>query len=204
MTTDIALDFTGPFAWLSKSDLPCVFEVPMSRQSGIYLWTVGTTDGDLVYYVGETGREFGIRLTEHLKDQLAGMYHIYDPAAFVHGVKEPLWGGMFGKSHEGSLSEFVVRLPKLATALVGFVRVIRFYLAPFAGDARIRKRIEAALADHFYAQGGIVGQFQDEGIHYERTRQGEAPLVVNCHWSGHIRGAPETLVLSYESTIGAA
>lgn len=204
MAMELSLVFAGPFAWLSNGALPCVFEVPMSKQSGIYLWTVDTTDGDLVYYVGETGRDFGTRLTEHLKDQLAGMYHIYDPGAFVRGVKEPLWSGMFGKSRERTLSEFVRRLPELAPALVEFVRAMRFYLAPLAGDARIRKRIEAALADHFHAQGGVVAQFQDGDIHYERTRPGEVPLVLSCHWPGHIRGAPETLIVSYESTKGAA
>ncbi len=200
MSIEISLEFSGPFAWSS----PCVFDAHVSSHAGIYLWTVSTPEGDLIYYVGETGRDFTTRLTEHLKDQLAGMYRIYDPHLFLQGVKKPLWNGMFGRLRERGLSDFVAKLSELSPALIRYVQIIRFHLAPLECDDRFRKRIEAALADHLYVQDGVVGQFQDDDIRYERTRQDEEPLTVTFRWSGRVRGVPDRLFVSWARGNGAA
>ena len=74
-----------------------------------------------------------------------------------------LWPGTFDKKHPAKLADFVGYLPALVEPLAEFVHVMRFHLAALDTDDRIRKRIESALADHFYKQDGIVGIFPRRG-----------------------------------------
>ena len=111
---------------------------------------------------------------------------------------------MFGRLRERGLSDFATKLPELSPALIRFVQIIRFHLAPIECDDRLRKRIEAALADHLYVQDGVVGQFQDDDIRYERTRQDEEPLAATFRWSGRVRGVPDRLFVSWARGNGAA
>ena len=192
--TELTLQFEGPYSWMKDAPDPYVFEAPAAKKPGIYLWTVPTPSGELVFYVGETGRDFATRLTEHLRDQLAGIYRIYDPEHFARGHKKLLWGGMLGKLREPSLSDFIAKLPTVAPALAAFARMMRFQLAPLDCDAPLRQRVEAAIADHFYAQEGLVGDFQDDDISYRRSPLADS-YVVKCSWSCALKGAPDVLTI---------
>jgi hypothetical protein len=51
--------FVGPFGWSRGAPIPCIYDVPVGRQRGIYLYSVPTPEGDeLVRYVGQTGTSF--------------------------------------------------------------------------------------------------------------------------------------------------
>ena len=75
MSAAMSLEFSGPFCWLSSDPATSIFEAAAVRAAGIYLWTVDTQDGYVIYYVGETGAEFRQRLRQHWCEQMAGMYH---------------------------------------------------------------------------------------------------------------------------------
>jgi hypothetical protein len=193
MFAAVSLEFSGPFSWLAPDPATSIFEAAAARAAGIYLWTVETHDGHLIYYVGETGVEFRLRLRQHLCQQLAGMYSIFDPELFAVGQKRALWRGMYGRDRESGLAAFVECLPTLAPALADFVRLIRFHLAPLTCHMRLRRRIEAALALHLSSQPGVVGQFQDAGIRYEPRRSGEEAIEVICRSSMVLLGLPARL-----------
>jgi hypothetical protein len=130
-------------------------------------------------------------MREHLCEQLAGVYTIRDPEAYCSGSKVLLWRGLLGKSAEpGGLAEYVKRLPDLAPALVRFIHAVHFHLAPTTSDNRLRRRVEAALAACFRAQGGRVAEFQDEGVRYEPRLPQEEPVVVSCSAAVAIHGLP--------------
>jgi hypothetical protein len=86
--------------------------------------------------------------------------------------------------------EYVRRLLELAPALVGFIHAVHFHLAPTDCDARLRRRVEAALAASLRAQGGPVAAFQDEGVRYEPRLPQEEPVVVSCSAAVSIQGLP--------------
>jgi hypothetical protein len=71
MPDEITISFAGPFSWAGTPDAPCVRDTDVVCKAGIYLWTVPLTDGHLVYYVGETGRSFSIRLRQHYEELAA-------------------------------------------------------------------------------------------------------------------------------------
>jgi hypothetical protein len=75
------------------------------------------------------------------------------------------------------------RLPTLAPALADVVRLTRFHLAPLTCDTCLGRRIEAALAQHLPRQRGLVGSYQDAGIHYAPWRASEEPIDVRCQSS---------------------
>jgi len=77
----------GPYRWYGKKD-ECLFKASEATKSGIYLWTIPFNRKYLTYYVGETGRSFKARFTEHTRDYLYGLYRVYDPIPFAQGRKK--------------------------------------------------------------------------------------------------------------------
>ena len=191
MDDNLHVHFQGPFGWFDDAGIP---PLEKAGKRGVYLWTIPTELGELVYYVGETKRSFSERMKEHLKEQLSGMYHIYEPTSFASGVKYVLWSGMYRPDiEEGGLGEFVNRLPKLADSLVGFVHLMRFRVALLDCEDRTRKRIEAALSQHLRQQPEPVGSFQDAGINYSPRKPNEEPILIRCSPTEEIRGLPATI-----------
>ena len=69
-------------------------------------------------------------------------------------------------------------MTKFAPVLQRYLSAIRIHFSPLVGDDRRRKRVEAALADHFQALSGPVGQFFDTGVNYQRSRADELLMTV--------------------------
>lgn len=74
----------------------------------------------------------------------------------------------------------------LAAQILELSRLLRFFVAPMTCDDRIRRRIDAALADEFAKAPGEIGAFQEEGIRYQGRRQGETPIQVAVHVAVHV------------------
>jgi hypothetical protein len=176
MPTKVTVSFTGPFSWPGAPDAPSVFDVEARRERGIYLWTIPQRDGYLVYYVGETGRSFQLRLLEHYKEHAACMYHVYSPAEFARGEKLCLWPGHYDPADKKSAVECIAQYSELCAPIRELTQLYRFFLAPLSCEERIRRRIEAAIAGVLYTAPGIPGAFQDGGIRYDPRREGEEPI----------------------------
>jgi hypothetical protein len=183
--------FNGPFAWGRQDGAPSVFD---QKGHGIYLWTVPQRDGNhLVYYVGETGRAFAMRMEEHLKEHLSGFYHLYEPDAFQRGVKMMEWGGHWDADRKRSVDEIIENHSGLSGTIDRLMPIYRFFLASFDSEPRIRKRIEAAIAGHLYHQEGIVGGFQDKGIVYQPRKEEEEPFTVRIECPPSVLGVPKQI-----------
>jgi hypothetical protein len=193
MTDKVTLHFVGPFSWPGAPDAPSVFNVEARQERGIYLVTVPQRDGYLIYFVGETGRTFQLRLLEHYKEHASCMYHVYSPAEFVRGEKLCLWPGHYDPTHRKSAVECIAQYPKLCTPIRELTNLYRFFLAPLSREERIRRRIEAAIAGVLYAAPGIPGAFQDGGVRYHPRRENEEPIGCSITCPVHLIGLPERL-----------
>ena len=176
MTEKVTLHFIGPFSWPGTPDAPSVFNIQARQERGIYLWTVPQRDGYLIYYVGETGRSFQLRLLEHYKEHAACMYHVYSPAEFARGEKICLWPGHYDPGDRKSAVECIAQYSKLCAPIRELTQLYRFFLAPLSCEERIRRRIEAAIAGVLYAAPGTPGAFQNGGIRYHPRREAEEPI----------------------------
>jgi len=179
----IELTFTGPFAWLETPGVPSVFDrVPLGTQ-GIYLWAIGLEDGHLVSYVGESGRCVHTRLADHYRDHVAARYTLNEPRKYATGEKNEIWPGHLGKKKR-DLGDCVRASIELAPQIAELSRQVRFFIAQFNGELRLRRRIEAAIADSLFAVPGVVGQFQDRGVRYQRRWPEEEPIRVSLNVAG--------------------
>jgi len=189
----LRVSFVGPYSWPGASDAPSLFDADIRREAGIYLWTVRLPDGFLVYYVGETGRSLESRMFEHYKEHASCMYHLYDPKRFARGEKVPLWPGRFDTSDRRTILECIQQHGRLSTVVAELTSLYRFLFAPLAGDQRIRRRVEAAIAYALYDVPGIVGMFQDVGIRYSPRRDDEHPVECEVLSSVVVLGLPSRL-----------
>ena len=63
--TTVHLKWEGPFAFTSAGG-ERILASPMAEQSGIYVWVARTANGQLLHYVGETGKSFASKGVTHL------------------------------------------------------------------------------------------------------------------------------------------
>jgi len=143
-----------------------------------------------VYYVGETGRSFERRLSEHARDYLGGFYRVYDPEQFATGRKALVWGGLTAKSRTNLMEEFLSRQEELTQTIRQLLSKMTLHCFVFEGSDRMRHRIEASIAKHLLAQGGVIGQFQEDDVRYQPRRKDEEPVIVNIDGESPIAGPP--------------
>ena len=189
----IAVEFVGPFSWPGDGEIPSILEADVGDRSGVYLWTVPCGQQELIYYVGETGRGFSVRMAEHFEKHTSGAYHLYEPREFSCGRKVALWHGMYGPDKEPSLLAFIRRLRELAPVIADLAEMYRFYVAPLECEKRMRERIEAALARYLYERPGLAGEFQDKGILYRGRKSSEEPAQVLIRCNAHLIDLPKSL-----------
>jgi hypothetical protein len=188
------ISFAGPFSWEGAADAPCVYDVPESRESGVYLSTVPLQNGYLIHYVGETGVSFGARLRQKQSEYDAAMYHVYSPAEFAHGEKVPLWPGYWGDEHGAnrkSKEDCRANRERLSEPIQQMASILRFFLAPLSCNDRIRQRIKTAITLPLYDLPGQVGAFQVWLGRHHRKRKDEAPIECVTSSPAPLLGLPE-------------
>jgi hypothetical protein len=71
--------------------------------------------------------------------------------------------------------------------------MMRLHVAPFDGEPRLGKRVEAAIAKHLRAQGAPVGSFQEDGVVYAARYVDETAVGIELAFDRPIRGPPNRL-----------
>ena len=63
-----------------------------------------------------------------------------------------------------------------------------------SGEARVRKRVESAIAQALYDSPGLVGGLQDRGIRYDPRRNGKEPIECLITPSVQLLGLPDRVI----------
>ena len=187
---NIDLNFIGPYSWINNIGLSCIFTAEECKKSGIYLWTVKTSIGELVYYVGETGRNFSIRMYEHFQEHMSGGYHLYNPEQFIRGNRDCIWPGRYERERKTTVTEFMESYSKFNKTIEELVKIYHFFIAPIQVEKRIRERIESGIANYFYSKEGIIGAYQEKGIRYTKKREGDEEINLTIDSDPVIIGFP--------------
>jgi hypothetical protein len=143
------------------------------------------------YYVGETASSFNARLRQHYKEHGAARYHVHSAQEFARGEKFCLWPCRYDPTNIKTDEECWDICQRLTQPIQEMAGVLRFVLAPMSRDKRIRRRIEAAIAQTLYAAPGIIGAFQEKGIRYEPRVKAEEPIPCVVRSALPLLGLPE-------------
>jgi hypothetical protein len=191
MGMDIELAWNGPYSWFGDGSPP-VFVAPAAARSGLYAWSAAMTDGDWVYYVGQTTKSFGDRHWEHWREYASGAYGIHDPAAFYAGRHQLAYKGFaYRRPAHVHFASFVASLDEHLSTAVSFLRPMRIWLAELPADRRLQRRLESAVIRALYQQPGPARAFQEPGMRTEPMRAGEAPLRVQVRSPCALVGLPQ-------------
>src|SRR5688572_16509474 len=192
METDkFIVEFIGPFSWHGQDDTKSIFSASEGKKSGIYLWTIKVDEGELVYYVGKTNRNFSQRMREHFKEHLAGFYNINSPDELKKGKRTNIWNGMYRRHKSPKPDELFNIYPTISHQIIDLAKIYRFFIATLEAERRILERIEYALAKHLYKQPGMIGEFQETGLNYRSRLVSEEPRIAFLKSSAKILGLPE-------------
>lgn len=180
--------FHGPYSWDPGDGQACLYDAPVARQRGIYLWTVPHGDGFLAHYVGMTGSSFVRRMEDHRRSMIACEYRVYEPAEFRSGVLRTRWPGCFG-SDRRSVRECHEHVEALLPEQMEVIRAIRFFVAPMEISRRLMERIEATLDATIRSGAGTAGSFLEQ-VRMKPRRESEPPVSCRVRASRAIHGLP--------------
>lgn len=185
----------GPFSLLTGSRHPCLFEASIPHGPGIYLFTVEIDGRHLVHYVGETGREFAVRLKEHLLAYCGGQYAIMQPDCLARGELSVVWEGMYPwhRNSERRARMFLEQSHVIMPVLRHQIDLVGIWLFPLQTDARTRKLIEATIAAHLRKQPAPVGTFIEAGVRYESRDPCEPSVRFRVSSAEMFHGIPDML-----------
>jgi hypothetical protein len=88
----------GPYSFYGEDNL---FQENIDNFPGIYIWTIPYGKKFLINYIGITSRTIKIRNREHIRDQLSGMYAIYDSKEAKLGNEKIVWYGKYYEINKG-------------------------------------------------------------------------------------------------------
>jgi hypothetical protein len=187
------LTIKGPYFWLKE---PSVYFSSETGKSGIYLWSILYNDKHLIYYVGETGRSFSERFSEHFTSYLQGAYDIYDPKKFIKCNKIKIWNNIkYWKTDSCQrYNNFQSQRKKIFPPLKELINLFYLWIIPMKDDdTRIRRRIEGSLAKYLLSQKGVVGHIQDANVRYELRSEKEPIEYVKFKNFEMFHGFPKKL-----------
>jgi hypothetical protein len=177
----------GPLAWVG----PVEHTVHGSRwvnEPGVYLWTIPTGPSFTVYYVGETGRSFGERFTEHTRAYLGGEYSVWEPEDFLQKRKVEVWGGLWRPERRALMGEFLANLDRLTPRIAELLKAYRVFVAPMRGSERMRERMEAAIIRAIKLSDPHA--LLDENLRYRPRLPSEDPVTYEMRIPVPIEGLP--------------
>lgn len=184
----------GPFSWISSSvdAPPRVFDVPASTTCGVYLFTVPTTEGHLIYWVGQTSQSVRVRLATHSREFLAGTYNVLDMAELREGKRTVLWWGLWWRKDSADCyEEYLLSADKVAPLTLTQLRATHIYMIPTPKDRRLLDRLEASIVNSLYADPE-VGGILDRGYSLAPRWETEDPIQARLTGPG-FRGLPSVL-----------
>jgi hypothetical protein len=188
------LEVVGPFSWISPfADAPPrIFDVPESTKCGVYLFTVPTAEGNLIYWVGQTSQPVRARLATHSREFLAGTYNILDMARLREGQRAVLWPGLWWRKESADrYEEYLLRAGEVAPLTLTQLRSTHIFMVPTPKDRRFLARVEASIVSTLYADPE-VGPILDRGYSLAPRWETEDPVQVRLNGPS-FRGLPSVL-----------
>jgi hypothetical protein len=186
------LDWQGPFI-LQGVQGNLLFDSPVAKQWGIYLFTVEYHNGYLIYFAGLTTRSFKQRCKEHIEAYRTGVYTIFDAKSFQQGKRVKVWHGFwFRKRTDEMEDEFLARCQKIESATEELLLTFRIFLAPLETEKRILERLEAAIMNVLYSGVGAVSSLPDRGMALSPRRLNEKPFLAYSTATVCLHGLPES------------
>lgn len=198
VSCDVGLDLEviGPFSWIPESSdaPPRIFDAPESRKCGVYLFTVSTAEGFLIYWAGQTSQPVRTRLATHSREFLAGTYNVLDVSHLCEGRRTVLWKGLWWRKDSCErYEEYLLCAGRVAPLTLAQLRSTHVYLIPTPKDRRLLARLEAKIVNTLYADPE-VGPILDRGYSLAPRWENEAPLTIRL--SGpRLRGLPRILLV---------
>ena len=87
-TCTVDLFWGGPYQWPNIRQ-----KSPLDKVSGVYMLTVESEGGYLIYGVGITTRPVRQRFNEHRRAMLTGKYTLFDLSFLRLGIRKEIWHG---------------------------------------------------------------------------------------------------------------
>ena len=127
MSESLGIHFHGPYGLAGQHER-MLFGESISQEAGVYLWTVRTSDGFLVEYVGQTGESFAKRTKDHMIHTFGGNYRVCDPQLMRQGQLKVVWLGLWRRGTKDKMPEFAQRYLSLAPAIQEYLDDIEAWM----------------------------------------------------------------------------
>jgi hypothetical protein len=170
MNLPSVLEFRGPFTLSPSKDgdwpLASALNIP-----GVYLLAIVTMSGSLPYYAGESGN-IADRMSEHLKEYLAGGYNMYESVALGQGEFRRRWEPAGVAKTVKHLEE----VRRMYDGMIPHVHVLAAAIPNFHTKAE-RKIVESALILYYKSHPQTKGHFENGRVSKKYSLIGQSIAV---------------------------
>jgi hypothetical protein len=177
----IEVHFQGPFSAHDNLDHPCLFTNKLAECKGVYLWTLEVNGMPQVWYVGQTRRNFGQRIAEHLEAYLSGRNKVYDIEELAKGVYRLPIEASEGGAWPNTMPFFLKNHRIIAENVTALIKLSKFHLAPLDNpdpglDAY--NQVEGLIGRYFKAHPNPdLREFFLPGLKFPAVPYGHAPRL---------------------------
>jgi hypothetical protein len=180
---EVAVHFYGPFAAVNATQCRCLFTDPIASQNGVYLWAMGVNGSERPWYVGQTERGFGQRMSEHIRGFLSGEYTTYDADALSRGEYRPAPG--FEGRWPQNVPLIISNFEQTSRHALSIVSRMRFYVAPL--ESRHLNRVEGAIGRYYKREHR---NFLIPGLQLPAQIPHDTPLLLRVSSDRPLEGLP--------------
>jgi len=192
MNNTLKIEFSGPFGLLGNHNF-ILFDQPICKSYGIYIWTARMNQSFIIEYIGMTTKTFKTRNMEHILNTFSGYYRICDSKMIKEGKIKIIWPGIIRKKN--GLSEFSDNYLKIAPFILKYLQTIEVFVATIKSERRIIERIEGALAYHVWNQPLPANALLPKDVHYRIRKENEMPINVMINCDEKILGIPKKIMV---------
>ena len=125
------------------------------------------------------------RFAEHRRKYVAGDYNILDVEAAKSGVRSVVWKG-WGWTPQ-KRADFDARKSQIMSLAERQLFATRIFIMDLGLDGRLPKRMEGAVANHFYKSEDTLF---DRGMFLAPRWKTETPITVTFHCGSVLHGLP--------------
>lgn len=187
MVRPLKIQFTGPYGLLGNHE-SILFDDPIGKCSGIYIWTAQMNDAFVIEYIGITTVSFAKRSMEHIINTFGGNYRICDSDKMKKAQEEILWPGFYRKKR--AIAEFSEIYLDLAPSILNYLQTIKVFTATVGLERRVVERIEGALARYVWNQPQPASALLPKDVRYRKRKEDEEPIRVEIQCDREILGIP--------------
>ena len=111
---------------------------------------------------------------------------------FKKGKRSLIWKGLWRGEN---INNFLKNYKELYPKIIELFKIYRLFVLPLDCDSKLRRRIEYTIVKILKDQKGLIGDFQEQDIRYQKPKIDNSPIRIKLQNKFDILGLPDKFII---------